>query len=331
MIAEQAMEQLIISSLRNSYGIEVAHITPLALGADADAVIYKVQSPNHKTYFVKLKRGQHDSCANLQLLLHDAGIQEVICPIKTVDNQSQVYAQDLTLTVYPFIDGRDGFTKNLTDDQWTALGKALRQIHQLQLPTSIAQSIKQEDFSPQWRKKVKSIYETIEDVIPSDEIASNFLASLKKHKSLILQLADKAEKLAKIIKEEPTDFVLCHGDIHAGNILIANDSTLYIVDWDEPVMAPKERDLMFIGAGIGNVWNRKQETEQFYAGYGDTKINQDLIEYYRGDRILQDVVEFYEQLLSDNVGYKNREADYNHFLAMFEPNGVVDIALQSKS
>lgn len=56
MITEQAIEQLIISRLRNSYGIEVTHITPLALGADSDALIYKVQDPDQKTYFVKLKR-----------------------------------------------------------------------------------------------------------------------------------------------------------------------------------------------------------------------------------------------------------------------------------
>jgi spectinomycin phosphotransferase len=326
---EQAIEQLIISSLQNSYGIEVAHITPLALGADANALIYKVQTPDQTPYFVKLKRGRRDSSANLQLLLHNAGIKEVITPIKTVDDQPKLYVQDFTLTIYPFIDGRDGFSQSLTNTQWITLGKALRQVHQLKLPASIAQSIKQEDFSPKWRNKVKSIYATIEDAIPSDEIASKFLTSLKKQKSVILQLTDKAEELATIITEQSTDFVLCHGDIHAGNVLIANDGRLYIVDWDEPVMAPRERDLMFIGAGIGNVWNRKQETEQFYAGYGDTKINQDLIEYYRGDRILQDVVEFYEQLLSDNVGYKDHEVGYNHFLAMFEPNGVVDIALKN--
>ena len=30
-------------------------------------------------------------------------------------------------------------------------------------------------------------------------------------------------------------------------MLIHENSDIYIVDWDEPIMAPKERDLMFIG------------------------------------------------------------------------------------
>ncbi len=31
-------------------------------------------------------------------------------------------------------------------------------------------------------------------------------------------------------------------------LIDANDA-LYIVDWDNPILAPKERDLMFIGGG----------------------------------------------------------------------------------
>ncbi len=60
--------------------------------------------------------------------------------------------------------------------------------------------------------------------------------------------------------------MLCHSDIHGGNVLIAENDALYIVDWDEPIMAPKERDLMFIGGGIANVWNKPHEEESFLPG-----------------------------------------------------------------
>ena len=38
-------------------------------------------------------------------------------------------------------------------------------------------------------------------------------------------------------------FVLCHSDIHAGNVLLGGNETIYIVDWDDPIMAPKELSL----------------------------------------------------------------------------------------
>lgn len=331
MKKEYLIEQLIISNLKNSYGIDVADLTYLPLGADANALVYKVQTPDQKSYFVKLKRGQHDISVNLQLLLHSAGIKEIISPIKTLNKQPKLYVNDFTLIVYPFIYGYDGFSQNLTDDQWIAFGKALKYIHQLQLPISILQLIKQEVCSTQWRNNVRSIYECNLDVISSDEITSKFLASLKKHKSVILCLVDKAEKLSKVIQKQSVDFVLCHGDIHAGNVFIAQTGALHIVDWDQPIMAPKERDLMFIGGGVGNIWNNKREIKLFYTGYGKTEINKKIIDYYRCERIIEDVVLYYQQLLSDNVGYKDRLTSYNHFIAMFEPNGVVDIALQIKS
>lgn len=330
MKKEHLIEQLIISNLKNSYGIDVTNLISLPLGADAHALIYKVQTPDQTTYFVKLKRGQHDISVNLQLLLHDAGIKKIISPIKTLNGQPQLYVNDFTLILYPFIHGQDGFTQNLTDDQWIIFGKALKHIHQFQLPTSISQLIKQEDFSTKWRNKVGSMYK-YRQVLSSDEITSKFLASLKKHKSAILYLVDKAEKLSQVIQKQRVDFVLCHGDIHAGNVFVATNGALYIVDWDQPIMAPKERDLMFIGGGVGNVWNNKHKIELFYTGYGKTIINKKIIDYYRCEHIIEDVAEYYQQLLLDNVEYKNRLTSYNRFIAMFKPSGVVDIALQTKN
>lgn len=50
-------------------------------------------------------------------------------------------------------------------------------------------------------------------------------------------------------------------------MLIDNKDTLYIVDWDEPIMAHIERGLMFIGAGAANVWKNPHEEALFYQGY----------------------------------------------------------------
>ncbi len=63
----------------------------------------------------------------------------------------------------------------------------------------------------------------------------------------IRRLVDRAEQLGKKLQKHSPKFVLCHSDIHGGNVLIHENSDIYIVDWDEPIMAPKERDLMFIG------------------------------------------------------------------------------------
>jgi spectinomycin phosphotransferase len=47
------------------------------------------------------------------------------------------------------------------------------------------------------------------------------------------------------------------------------DGFVYNVDWDHPNLAPKERDLMFIGGAQGFIGHAPQEEETlFYLGYG---------------------------------------------------------------
>ncbi len=122
---------------------------------------------------------------------------------------------------------------------------------------------------------------------------------------------------------------MCHSDIHGGNVLIHENSDIYIVDWDEPIMAPKERDLLFIGGGVGNVWNKPLEEKFFFKGYGKTEINPTSLTYYRHERIVEDIAIYSQELLLTTAGGKSRIEMYRHFLAMFEPQGVVDIAFKT--
>ena len=111
-------------------------------------------------------------------------------------------------------------------------------------------------------------------------------------------------------------------------MLINGKETLYIVDWDDPILAPRERDLMFIGAGVGNVWNNSEEELLFYQGYGAVTVNRQLLAYYRADRILVDIAEYSQQLLYSCDGGEDRVIRYQHTVDMFEPRGVVDKAFK---
>ena len=64
--------------------------------------------------------------------------------------------------MYPFIEGQDGFSRDLTDEQWFTLGKALRQVHEIDVPPSIQNQLRREVYSPKWREAVRSIYTHIE-------------------------------------------------------------------------------------------------------------------------------------------------------------------------
>lgn len=331
MIEKQSLsDQLIILCLRANYGINATMLTFLPLGADRNASVYKAHASDQTTYFVKLKRGHHhDISVEIMQLLHDAGIEEIIAPIKTIDGQLTQRIEDFTLIVYPFIDGQVGFSHTLTDNQWRKLGKALRQIHEIDVPLSIENRVRRETYSPKWRESVRSLYLQIETELITDEIAVKLLKFMKENALTIHRLVDRAQQLGQALLDQSPKFALCHSDIHGGNVLLDGSERIYIVDWDDPIMAPKERDLMFIGAGVANVWNKPHEERLFYKGYGKTEVNPTILAYYRHERIVEDIALDSQQLLLTTAGGKDRPEMFKQFMGMFEPQGVVDIAFKT--
>ncbi len=320
----------LINCLNANYGIAAATLTLLPLGADMNASVYKAETLDKQPYFVKLKHGHlPDISIRLLALLQASGIQETIPPIKTIDGKLTQDIDNCTLIVYPFVDGQNGFHHHLTDDQWVTLGKVLRQVHELDVPPSIKDQLRKETYSSKWRESVRSLDAYIDAEVAGDEIALKLRAFMNEHRIVIDRLLNRAEYLSQMIKGQSPEFVLCHSDIHAGNVLIDERGAIYIVDWDEPIMAPKECDLMFIDGGVANVWNNPREEELFYKGYGNTNINRVILAYYRHERIVKDIVEYGQALLLTSDGGENRLEMYKQFIDMFEPNGVVDIAFKT--
>ncbi len=284
------------------------------------ASVYRAETHDGPSYFVKLKRGHHDAISvTLLALLQASGIQQIIPPIKTSTGKLAQPIDDFTLIVYPFIEGQDGFCRDLTDDQWVILGKVMRQVHAFHVPPSVENRMRKETYSSKWRDMVRSL----------DAHLDGNLTFMKEHRTTIRRLVDRAESLSQKVQEQSAACVLCHSDIHGGNVLIDRNGALYIVDWDEPIMAPKERDLMFIGGGVANVWNNPHEEEFFYKGYGKTIINRVILAYYRHERIVEDIALIGQALLLTSTGGEDRLELYKQFMDMFKLRGVVDVAFHT--
>ena len=329
MLKKPIHEKEIIELLKIHYGIDIQVVQCISGGADSNAFVYKADAKSN-AYFVKFKYGDHDEI-NLSIirLLHDSGIKEIIFPIQTLKGNLFQQLDHFRIIVYPFVDAPNGFTQNLTEKQWQQLGKALRKIHETSVPTSIQQKLRKEIYSTKWREIVKSFYKKIETEPLDDKITADFKSFFKQNIDVIHRLVDSAEELSKKIR--PADnYVLCHSDIHAGNVLIGSDESIYIIDWDEPMMAPKERDLMFIGGGVGNVWNKPQEILHFYEGYGNTNIDKTILSYFRHERIVEDIALYGQDLLSHDQNDQSRLEMFKHFTAMFDLNGVVEIAFATR-
>ncbi len=160
----------------------------------------------------------------------------------------------------------------------------MKALHTSVVPPELARTIPREGYSPVWCDRVTAFLERAASLNFDDPIASRLAHLLDEKSTTIRHILTRAGQLAKELIQQPPVSCLCHGDIHAGNILIDTTNSLYIVDWDTLVFAPKERDLMFIGGGVGGAWRTDHEIEWFYQGYGQTDINLIALSYYRFER-----------------------------------------------
>ena len=322
-------DELIISRLQEEYDLPVAEFAFLPIGADSRTAVYRVVTDSRTAYFLKLRRNFNDVIVRVPLFLKENGVQEIIIPYETRSSQHGADFGEYKLILYPFIDGKDGFETELTDQHRRMLGAAFRKIHTAQVPPELKESIRKEIFSTEWRDDMKSYQAQVEKKVFTEPTAAKLAEFIKSKQSEITRLIERAEQLAAEFQSKPLELALCHTDIHGGNILIRTDGQLpflYIVDWDDPILAPKERDLMFIGGGIDEIWKTKREEDVFYEGYGSTEIDLAALAYYRYERVIEDLVVICEQLLLTDEGGADRHRSYGWFTSNFEPGQTIEIA-----
>jgi spectinomycin phosphotransferase len=323
-------DKRLIDLLWEAYGLQAARLEFLPVGADINAAKYRVVTSEPAAYFLKVKKGVFDEIPLvLPQFLKSQGLPQVIPPLRTRDGQLWTHFGDFAAILYPFIEGRDAFELELSEAEWIEFGSVLKRIHTLSLPPALQERIPSETWSPRYRDLVRGFLAQVETRSYADPLAAQMAAFLQAHREEICYLLARAESLAETLKGSETFRVLCHADLHAWNLLHSPQGGIYIIDWDDPILAPKERDLMFIGGGVGGIWNSAREETLFYQGYGATEIDWTALAYYRYERILVDVAEFSAQLLSTSGPSADRERGLRQFTATFLPGHVVEMARQA--
>jgi spectinomycin phosphotransferase len=324
-------DRRIAACLQDAYGLRGAEVTFLPLGADLNTAVYRAVAHNGAPYFVKLRRGDFDEIAvTLPKFLSDQGISQIIAPLATQTGQLWAELDPFRMILYPFVAGSNGYEIDLSDRQWVAFGRALKRIHTTVVPPTLAKRIPRETYAPRWREIVVTFLARVEGEAFADPAAAKLAAFLMARRAEVSDLVDRAERLAQALRARSPEFVLCHSDIHAGNILIAPDGALHIVDWDNPILAPKERDLMYAGGGQFGAGRTPQEEEALFdRGYGPTAVDPYALAYYRYERIVEDIAVYCEQLFLSNEGGEDREQSLRYLASSFLPKHTIEIAYQS--
>lgn len=314
-------DEQISTCARQAYGIDLHEITFMPIGYDANAGVFRGVATTG-TYFLKVKRIPIDLVAVLLPRdLQARGLVEVVAPIPTQTEASWGVIGDFALLIYPFI--QTTLATRLTPEEWIAFGAALKRLHSTPLPEPLLPLIAQEMFipSPRCVQIIHRIESTIRTHSWTHPVKQAFVAYWIEQAAVIQRVVERAEQLGQRLQASIQPKVICHADIHTGNLLVDMDGGLHIVDWDQPVLAPIERDLLFVTDGV--FWTTPEDEAQFFQGYGAVTIDPLRMAYYRYARAVEEIAEFAVQILESDSSDEALADAFRWFKAQFGPSGII--------
>jgi len=297
-----ADERLLVAEVADAWAMDLVDLVFMPVGLDGQAWAYRIVTAAGRHYFLKLRRGQFTQAAVLLPgFLRAQGIGQVVAPIDRPTGAIVHQWGDYQLLLYPFHDGGSLWSCGLTDRQWVEYGEFLGRLHAAAPSADIAAVLPMESYQSTANGRLRAL--------GAQAAQSEALGAFwERYGPALDRLSDTVDDLAARVTA--ADHVICHADIHPGNLLAESDGPLHVVDWDAPILAPRERDLMFIySQNFGDHPINAHRAELFRRGYGPLEPDQTLLSYYRSERDLDDVATFLASILNPDASAESRAND----------------------
>lgn len=327
----------LVEWVRADFGVSLTSTSQVFGGQDSEAVVMHAATVDGAAVAVKVSRSV--GIGGLLVSAHLAGQipSGVPTPLQARSGQPYSIVSGRRLSLTPWISGRRAFGTGMEPHQWRSFGALLSRVHAAQVPLRVANRLPVEDY----RTPAAAIVRTLDTNIRGQE-ARRFARADETPLTgaLIRDWLGAADSLA-VILEHVDDLgeelragsaatVVCHSDAHIANVLLDDHDEVWLLDWDEVVRAPRERDLMFvIGGVLADAPVTGEEQRWFFDGYGPAEIDPIRVAYYRCSWALQDVADYAARVLERSGGPSAAGQALTLFRDVVSPTGIVALAHQS--
>lgn len=182
--------------------------------------------------FLKLDRSPHQTvyARNFPVVEHlrNRGMEFVSRIVKARDGRLFTQFDGGVLGVFDWIEGENRQDESTKTREYQMLARVYT-------VDAAGLDLAREDFLPRAADLFFSQWARVED--------KGILALLEQRRDAIGFNAGRLRHFARLCQEDLTGFAITHGD--AGGNVIVNGDAFYLVDWDDPWLAPPERDAWF--------------------------------------------------------------------------------------
>lgn len=290
------------------FGVRFMEVTPVGHGADAAASVWQVTLRDRTRYAVKWSGGRSAAGLLLPARLAELGIDGVPAPVRTRGGGLWSERGGRRLSLQPWVADRRAVDTAMTPAQWTAYGALLARVHAVPTADTVVRELPVEDHRPDdLLATTATVTARLGD--DGDDLVRGLAAAWRDGAELLGALTARAGVLSARLRGRAAHPVaVCHTDAHLGNVLLGDDGTVWLIDWDDATLAPPERDLLFVVGGLpGFAPVGARELAWFAEGYGPVDPDPDRLAYYRTVRALADLTEFAVAILDADGGREDRE------------------------
>ena len=221
--------------IRDEYNINAIGITPAKRGYYGET--WRLETADAR-YFVKLDylprhQGIFQNSLPVVEYLCDSGIDFISRIVKTRGRKLHSRFNSAVLAIFEWIDG-----ENIeTDDTKTPEYQMLCKIYPL---TKYGFNIPAIEFSDIMAIRFYEKWDRLKNA-PPNRVSGRVCSLLEHHSQKLLHRASHLAHFASLCQNDKSGFYITHGDA-GGNFFAGSNGKNYIVDWDEVMYAPPERD-----------------------------------------------------------------------------------------
>lgn len=319
--------------VREDFGIDLVALGPVGHGADDAAELWRGVATDGRAYAVKLSGSGTPAGLLLSAHLARRGVAGVPAPVLSQHGQPWAVREGRRLSVGPWVSDDRALAGGMTAARWSAYGALLAAVHAAEITDEVAEILPREGHM---HEHMRSAAGRLQDALasPADALASSFVVEWHRDAggARVSTLLAHADRLGPLLRSREAPALICHGDPHLGNLLVGKGDGVWLVDWDDAVLAPRERDLMFVLDGVlAFAPVTAQEQAWFFDGYGPAHVDSDRLAYYRCVRALEDVIDPATWVLDATRSEPERREALDIVRGVLSPRGLVRLALTSVS
>lgn len=285
--------------LRERYRLEVERLTYVPFGTDSWS--YVATCRDGSRMFVKLSRRSHPCDATqseLPLMAAlAAGLVPVPRPLADCDGDFLNAIDGYDVQVLEYLDGRSLEDETVwPDDLYRRVAETVATVHGA---TSAVRHLvgRSERYELPFVRPFLDMLAFLEADDPrlgDDDVTLARLGELIAPRARELRVAvGRLEGLRDLASVRDSDEVLCHTDIWGSNLLLDNDGTLHLLDWNGALIGPPEHDLfMFAGTDFFPADRFGWFLDRYEAAFRHVRLDADTFGFYFYRRNLEDLAGF---------------------------------------